>query len=127
MLEICLQASENIFFVPAHVWTPWFSVLGAKSGFDSLEECYEDLTKYIYAAETGLSSDPPMNWICSILDKFTLISNSDAHSPEKAGKKCQYFQYRNFLQFHRKCFENGKSGTVSRNDRPFSAGRKISL
>jgi len=91
MLEICLQASENIFFVPAHVWTPWFSVLGAKSGFDSLEECYEDLTKYIYAAETGLSSDPPMNWICSILDKFTLISNSDAHSPEKLGRNANIF------------------------------------
>ena len=91
LLEICLQASENIFFVPAHIWTPWFSVLGDKSGFDSIEECYEDLTKYIYAVETGLSSDPPMNWICSILDKFTLISNSDAHSPEKLGRNANRF------------------------------------
>ncbi|NQV18109.1 MAG: UvrD-helicase domain-containing protein [Armatimonadetes bacterium] len=91
LLEIALNASENIFFVPAHVWTPWFSVLGAKSGFDSIEECYEDLTKYIYAVETGLSSDPPMNWICSILDKFTLISNSDAHSPEKLGRNANIF------------------------------------
>ena len=91
LLEICLQASENIFFVPAHIWTPWFSVLGAKSGFDSIEECYEDLTEYIFAVETGLSSDPAMNWICSILDKYTLVSNSDAHSPEKLGRNANIF------------------------------------
>ncbi len=91
LLEIALNASENIFFIPAHIWTPWFSVLGDKSGFDSIEECYEDLTKYIYALETGLSSDPPMNWICSFLDKFTLVSNSDAHSPEKLGRNANIF------------------------------------
>ncbi len=91
LLEICLQASEDIFFVPAHIWTPWFSVLGDKSGFDTIEECFEDLTKYIFAIETGLSSNPPMNWICSFLDKFTLISNSDAHSPEKLGRNANLF------------------------------------
>ncbi len=91
LLEIALNASENIFFVPAHIWTPWFSVLGDKSGFDSIKECYEDLSKYIYAVETGLSSDPPMNWICSFLDKYTLISNSDAHSPEKLGRNANVF------------------------------------
>ncbi len=87
LLEIALHASEDIFFVPAHIWTPWFSALGAKSGFDTIEECYDDLAKYIYAVETGLSSDPAMNWACSFLDKYTLISNSDAHSPEKLGRE----------------------------------------
>jgi len=82
LLEISLNCSENIFFVPAHIWTPWFSVLGSKSSFDTIEECYGDLSDYIYAVETGLSSDPPMNWMCSFLDKYTIISNSDAHSPE---------------------------------------------
>ena len=91
LLEIALNASDKIFFVPAHIWTPWFSVLGTKSGFDSIEECYEDLTKNIFAVETGLSSDPPMNWLCSFLDKFTLISNSDAHSPEKLGREANLF------------------------------------
>jgi len=91
LLEIALNASENIFFVPAHIWTPWFSVLGDKSGFDTIEECFEDLTKNIFAVETGLSSNPPMNWICSFLDKFTLISNSDAHSPEKLGRNANRF------------------------------------
>ncbi|MFO7890815.1 MAG: UvrD-helicase domain-containing protein [bacterium] len=91
LLEICLEASENIFFIPAHIWTPWFSALGSKSGFNSIDECYEDLTSHIYAVETGLSSDPPMNWMCSFLDKFTLVSNSDAHSPEKLGREANLF------------------------------------
>ncbi|MBN1339473.1 MAG: UvrD-helicase domain-containing protein [Bacteroidales bacterium] len=86
LLEICLNVSEDIFFVPAHIWTPWFSALGSKSGFDSIEECYGDLTSHISAVETGLSTDPPMNRICSFLDGFTLIANSDAHSPEKLGR-----------------------------------------
>jgi DNA helicase-2/ATP-dependent DNA helicase PcrA len=86
LLELCLEVSEDIFFVPAHIWTPWFSVLGSKSGFDSVIECFEDLSEYISAVEMGLSSDPPMNWMCSFLDKYTLIANSDAHSPEKLGR-----------------------------------------
>jgi DNA helicase-2/ATP-dependent DNA helicase PcrA len=86
LLELCLEASKDIFFVPAHIWTPWFSVLGSKSGFDSVIECFEDLSGYISAVEMGLSSDPPMNWMCSFLDKYTLIANSDAHSPEKLGR-----------------------------------------
>ena len=80
-----------MLFIPAHIWTPWFSVLGEKSGFDTIEECFEDLTSHIHAVETGLSSDPPLNWMCSILDKFTLISNSDAHSPEKLGRNANIF------------------------------------
>jgi uncharacterized protein (TIGR00375 family) len=91
LLEIALECSDQIFFVPAHIWTPWFSALGNKSGFDSIEECYDDLAHHIFAVETGLSSDPPMNWMCSFLDKYTLISNSDAHSPEKLGREANLF------------------------------------
>ena len=91
LLEIALEASDRIFFVPAHIWTPWFSVLGSKSGFDTVEECFEDLTPHISAVETGLSTDAPMHWVCSFLDQFTLISNSDAHSPEKLGRNANIF------------------------------------
>jgi len=91
LLEIALEANKDIFFVPCHIWTPWFSALGAKSGFDSIEECYGDLSDNIFAVETGLSSDPPMNWMCSFLDRYTLISNSDAHSPEKLGREANIF------------------------------------
>jgi len=86
LLEMVLEASERTYFIPAHIWTPWFSVLGSKSGFDSIDECFEDLTPYISAVETGLSTDAPMHWMCSFLDKYTLVSNSDAHSPEKLGR-----------------------------------------
>jgi len=91
LLEICLEACPEVTFIPAHIWTPWFSVLGEKSGFDSIEECYEDLSGDIFAVETGLSSDPPMNRLCSRLDRYTLVSNSDAHSPEKLGRECNLF------------------------------------
>lgn len=91
LLELCLDADEDIFFVPAHIWTPWFSALGSKSGFDSIRECFRDLSGHISAVETGLSSDPPMNWMCSFLDGYTLVSNSDAHSPEKLGREANLF------------------------------------
>lgn len=91
LLEMMLHINENIFFVPAHIWTPWFSVLGDKSGFETIEECFEDLTKYIYAVEMGLSSNPLMNWAVSFLDRFTLMANSDAHSPEKLGRNANIF------------------------------------
>lgn len=87
LLEIVLEQSERSMFVPAHIWTPHFSLFGAFSGFDTVEECFEDLTPYIHAVETGLSSDPPMNWRVSALDRFQLISNSDAHSPAKLGRE----------------------------------------
>ncbi len=87
LLEICLDSCEKAFFIPAHIWTPWFSVFGSKSGFDTLEECFEDLTPYIHALETGLSSDPPMNRTLSALDDYLLVSNSDAHSPNKLGRE----------------------------------------
>lgn len=92
LLAILLEISPDLFFVPAHIWTPWFSILGEKSGFDSISECFEDLTPFIYALETGLSSDPPMNWLCSTLDQYVLISNSDAHSPEKLGREANRFE-----------------------------------
>src|SRR6056297_3163842 len=92
LLEITLETNENNFFIPAHIWTPWFSVFGSKSGFDAMEECFGDLTSHIHAVETGLSTDPPLNWMCSFLDRFTLVSNSDAHSPEKLGRNANLFQ-----------------------------------
>ena len=92
LLEMVLHSSDTSFLVPAHIWTPWFSVLGSKSGFDTIHECYEDLTKHIFAVETGLSSDPAMNWTCGFLNDFKLISNSDAHSPEKLGREANLFK-----------------------------------
>ncbi|MCK9420312.1 MAG: endonuclease Q family protein [Nitrospirae bacterium] len=87
LLRITLDASPDAMLIPAHIWTPHFSVLGAASGFDSLEECYEELTPHIHAVETGLSSDPLMNWRLSALDTVTLVSNSDAHSAAKIGRE----------------------------------------
>jgi uncharacterized protein (TIGR00375 family) len=78
--------------VPAHLWTPWFSLFGSRSGFDSIEECFGEYSKYIFAGETGLSSDPAMNWRLSALDKITLISNSDSHSPQKIGREANVFE-----------------------------------
>ncbi|MCX7988850.1 MAG: endonuclease Q family protein [Thermodesulfovibrio sp.] len=87
IMRIILEISPETLLIPAHAWTPHFSVFGSQSGFDSLEECFEELTPYIYAIETGLSSDPKMNWRLSKLDKIILISNSDAHSPSKIGRE----------------------------------------
>ena len=87
LLELCLEVEPRVIFIPAHVWTPWFSLFGSKSGFDSLEECFDDLTGHITAVETGLSSDPPMNWRLSALDGMVLVSNSDAHSPAKLARE----------------------------------------
>ena len=87
LLEILLELCPNAVYVPAHIWTPHFSLFGAFSGFDTVEECFDDLSPYIRAMETGLSSDPPMNWRISALDKYQLISNSDAHSPAKLGRE----------------------------------------
>ena len=91
LLETTLESGEGSFIIPAHIWTPWFSVLGSKSGFDSIEECYEDLADNIFAVETGLSSDPEMNWKVSKLDKYRLVSNSDAHSPAKLAREATVF------------------------------------
>jgi len=89
--RIVFDIDENCMIVPAHAWTPWFSLFGSMSGFDRIEDCFEKQTDKIFAIETGLSSDPPMNWRLSALDRFTLISNSDSHSPAKIGREANVF------------------------------------
>lgn len=91
LLEITLDVCPRAIFVPAHIWTPHFSLFGAYSGFDRIEDCFGDMTPYIHALETGLSSDPPMNWRLSALDGYTLISNSDAHSPANLAREANRF------------------------------------
>ncbi|MFT3850147.1 MAG: UvrD-helicase domain-containing protein [Propionivibrio sp.] len=91
LLEVVLESGPQAYLVPAHIWTPWFSALGSQSGFDSIQECYGDLADHIFAVETGLSSDPEMNWRVSSLDRYRLISNSDAHSPAKLGREATRF------------------------------------
>ncbi len=91
MLEGVLSLSPESFIVPAHIWTPWFSLFGSKSGFDAVEECFGDLTPSVTTLETGLSSDPPMNWMVSSIDRFNLVSNSDAHSPQNLGREACLF------------------------------------
>ena len=105
LLEIVLESGPDSYLVPAHIWTPWFAAMGSKSGFDSIDDCYADLAPHIFAVETGLSSDPPMNWRVSSLDRFRLVSNSDAHSPEKLAREAcafdtelDYFAIRNALE-----------------------------
>jgi len=92
LLEIVLEIDPQANLIPAHIWTPWFSLFGSKSGFDAIEECFEELTPHIFALETGLSSDPPMNWRISALDRYTLVSNSDAHSPQKLAREANLFE-----------------------------------
>jgi len=91
LLEIVLESSPDAYLVPAHIWTPWFAVLGSRSGFDTVAECYGDLANHVFAVETGLSSDPAMNWRISFLDRYRLVSNSDAHSPPKLGREATLF------------------------------------
>ncbi|MBW1892735.1 MAG: UvrD-helicase domain-containing protein [Deltaproteobacteria bacterium] len=107
LLEITLETTDQGFLIPAHIWTPWFSLLGSKSGFNSVKECFEDLTPYIFAVETGLSSDPAMNWRISDLDGYTLISNSDAHSPMKLGREANLFDTKLNYQSIKKAMETG--------------------
>jgi uncharacterized protein (TIGR00375 family) len=94
LVEEIIQISDKNMVFPAHAWTPWFSIFGAYSGFDNVEDCYQDMTKHIHAIETGLSSDPPMNWRISKLDRFTLVSNSDSHSfwPWRIGREANVFE-----------------------------------
>jgi DNA helicase II / ATP-dependent DNA helicase PcrA len=114
LLEIALTSGPDAYFIPAHIWTPWFAALGSQSGFDSIKQCYGDLADQIFAVETGLSSDPPMNWRLSMLDRYRLVSNSDAHSPGKLGREAttfdcalDYFAIRDALKTG-----NGYVGTV---------------
>jgi len=106
LVKMILDISTDCMIIPAHAWTPWFSIFGANSGFDSIEECFEELSPHIHAIETGLSSDPEMNWRLSALDAITLISNSDAHSPNRLGREANAFDctldYREIIETIRK-------------------------
>ena len=114
LLEIMLETAPDAVYVPAHIWTPHFSLFGAFSGFDTIEECFEDLTPHIHALETGLSSDPPMNWRVAALDRFHLISNSDAHSPAKLGREANLFDMELSFQGLAGAVQKGKglAGTI---------------
>jgi uncharacterized protein (TIGR00375 family) len=114
LLEITLTSSPDAYLIPAHIWTPWFAALGSQSGFDSIAACYGDLADRIFAVETGLSSDPPMNWRLSMLDRYRLVSNSDAHSPGKLGREATTFDCALDYFALRKALETGQGfvGTV---------------
>jgi DNA helicase-2/ATP-dependent DNA helicase PcrA len=114
LLEIVLESSDTSYLIPAHVWTPWFSALGSRSGFASIDECYADLAHHIFAIETGLSSDPPMNWRVSSLDRFRLLSNSDAHSPNRLGREaCRFATAINYYDMLQAMVTgNGFAGTI---------------
>jgi DNA helicase-2/ATP-dependent DNA helicase PcrA len=114
LLEITLESGEGNYLVPAHIWTPWFSALGSKSGFDAIDECYADLSSHIFAVETGLSSDPEMNWRVASLDRFRLVSNSDAHSPPMLGREACIFDTDPDYFAVRRALETGEgyAGTV---------------
>jgi DNA helicase-2/ATP-dependent DNA helicase PcrA len=114
LLEITLTSDPGAYFIPAHIWTPWFAALGSQSGFDSIKECYGDLADHIFAVETGLSSDPPMNWRLSMLDRYRLVSNSDAHSPGRLGREATTFDCALDYFAIRKALETGDGyvGTV---------------
>jgi len=116
LLEIAIEADKDNIFVPAHIWTPWFSALGSMGGFDRMEDCFADLTGHIFAVETGLSSDPLMNWRLKQLDPFILVSNSDAHSPPKLGREANIFDtefsYRGILNALKDPKDKGLVGTL---------------
>ncbi|AKT40287.1 UvrD-helicase domain-containing protein [Chondromyces crocatus] len=108
LLEAVLASGEGSYLVPAHIWTPWFSVLGSKAGFDAVDDCYGDLAKHIFALETGLSSDPAMNWRISALDRYRLVSSSDAHSPAKLGREATRFETELDYYAIRRALETGE-------------------
>ncbi len=110
LFELILNASPEAMLIPAHIWTPHFSVFGSNSGFDTLEECYADLSEEIFALETGLSSDPEMNWRWSALDRYALISNSDAHNPRNIAREANLFEAEFSYQGLRHALQNKNSG-----------------
>ncbi len=116
LLEMLLESCPSAILIPAHIWTPWFSLFGSNSGFDAIEECFEDLAAHIHALETGLSSDPPMNRLLSHLDAYSLVSNSDAHSLYKIGREATVFEFEGEISYYHmaKALEtgNGLVGTL---------------
>lgn len=110
LTQLILDVSPESIVIPAHIWTPWFSLFGSKSGFDTLKECFEELTPEIFAIETGLSSDPQMNWRLSQLDNISIISNSDCHSPSKTGREATVFEMEPNFQSLRNALKSPKDG-----------------
>jgi len=110
LVKLCLKIDPRFLIYPAHIWTPWFSVFGSKSGFDSLKECFQDQVKHIYAVETGLSSDPAMNWRLSGLDKLTILSNSDAHGLNNIGREANAMEFSG-APTYQKIYDNIKNRT----------------
>ena len=110
LAKTVLDVAPNTIIMPAHIWTPWFSMFGSNSGFDSVEECFESQTKNIFAIETGLSSDPEMNWRLSQLDKMSIVSNSDCHSPSKTGREATVFEIDPNFASLRNALKNSKKG-----------------
>lgn len=115
LVEIVMEVDFNFMVIPAHAWTPWFSLYGDRSGFDSIKECYQDQLKHIHAIETGLSSDPPMNWRVSELDNYRLISNSDAHSPwpYRLGREA------NIIEVNKVCYKEIIEAIKDKNSKKF--------
>ncbi|MEM0201334.1 MAG: endonuclease Q family protein [Candidatus Micrarchaeaceae archaeon] len=113
LVEKLIEIDKNIFIFPAHAWTPWFGVFGSVSGFDSIKEAYQDQEKHIYALETGLSSDPSMNWRVSSNDKYTLLSGSDAHSPQKLGREAVVLNLNNNKLSYKNIIDSIKSKSIS--------------
>jgi DNA helicase II / ATP-dependent DNA helicase PcrA len=114
LFELLLEADERSILVPAHIWTPWFSALGSRSGYDSIDECYGDLASRIGAIETGLSSNPPMNWALSSLDRFAIVSNSDAHSPDKLGREATVLELEDSYEGLRDALSGAEGGSRGR-------------
>jgi len=110
LVKMLISIDPKFLIYPAHIWTPWFSVFGSKSGFNTLEECFHDQTKHIYAYETGLSSDPEMNWRLSALDKLTVLSNSDAHSPINIAREANIMEISEPITYQ-KIYDNIKNKT----------------
>lgn len=124
LLAITLDVCPDAVFIPAHIWTPHFSLFGAFSGFDTIEECFGDLSPHIRALETGLSSDPLMNRRVVMLDGYTMISNSDAHSPSKLGRECNLLDTEISLPALKRALDTGEG--FCGNHRIFSRRGKIS-
>lgn len=127
LLEITMETCPEAVFIPAHIWTPHFSLFGAFSGFDTIEACFGDMTPCIHAVETGLSSDPPMNWRLSALDRYALVSNSDAHSPSKLGREAQPAGDRALLSRAGLGAARARRARLSRDGRVLSRGGQVPL
>jgi uncharacterized protein (TIGR00375 family) len=126
LIKIVFDISDNALFIPAHIWTPWFSLFGSMSGFDSLKECFEEYSHLVLAVETGLSSDPPMNWRIAELDNCAIVSNSDSHSPERIGREATVFDSDFSLDGIRQALRNSAPKNIKGDYKNFN-GSKIAF